>query len=191
MKPQRLLALAATLALASVSTAAAQRTALEVADQTTPTCAETGVQRVAVMVPPGKTREEIGTTVAQGGLFPEGTQVVILNLGEYTPIQNQDEFNRHMNLVLIRFLDEGTKIDGTLSVLLTVDENGVVTEAAPHTGNSHVDRMVGNAWKTARFAPYTLGGCRMRAWVSVPLTVSSDWSLEQRSVEMRSATTAP
>jgi len=191
MKPQQLLALGATLALASVSTVRAQRTALEETGQTTPTCAETGVQRVAVMVPPGKTREEIGTAVAQGGLFPEGTQVVILNLGEYTPMQNQDEFSRRMHLVLTRFLDEGTKIDGTLSVLLTVDENGVVTQAAPHTGNSHVDRMVGNAWKTARFAPYAIGGCRMKAWVSVPLTVSSDWSLERRSVEMRPATTTP
>jgi hypothetical protein len=189
MKPLRPLAAAATLALACVCAAPAQQTALEMSDATTPTCAATGVQRVAVMVPPGRTREEITATVAEGGLFAEGTQVLVLNLGEYTPMQNEAEFNRRMQGVLHRFLQEGIQIDGTMSVLLVVDESGAVTEVRLRTGNGDVDRLVRNLWRTVRFAPYAFGGCRMKAWVSVPLTVSSDWSLRRRSVEMRPAIT--
>jgi|GEM_PF-1857545 len=185
MRSFRPLALAAALSACSASSIHAQRTALEMADASTPACAETGVPRVAVMVPPGKTMDDVRTLVAQGGMFPEGTQVVILNPGEYTPMQNQEEFSRRMHLVLMRFLDEGTKIDGTLSVLLTVDETGQVVDAKPNTGNGHVDRMLGNAWKQARFAPFAIGGCRMRAWISVPLAFSSDWSWGERRVEVR------
>jgi hypothetical protein len=188
MRLFRPLALAAALSVCSTFAVHAQRTALEMADAATPACAETGVQRVAVMVPPGKTMDEIRTTVAQGGMFAEGTQVVILGLGEYTPMLNQEDFSRRMNLVLTRFLDEGTRIDGTLSVLLTVDESGKVTDARPNTGNGHVDRMLGNAWKLAQFAPYALGGCRMKAWISVPLNFSSDWSWGERRVEVRPTT---
>lgn len=188
MNPLRSIALAATLSILSFLPLHAQRTGLEFADAATPACAETGVQRVAVMVPPGKTADEIRTAVTQGGMFAEGTQVVILNLGEYTPMLNREQFSRQMNLVLTRFLDEGTKIDGTLSVLLTVDESGQVTDAKPNTGNGHVDRMIGNAWKRAQFAPYAIGGCRMKAWISVPLAFSSDWSLDERRVEVRPTT---
>jgi TonB family protein len=186
MKP---LAIAAALVFFATSTAAAQRTRLEVSTAETPTCTDAGVQRVAVMVPPGKTREEISNVVATGGMFPEGTQVVILELGEYTPMQNEAEVTRRMNFVLQRFLDEGTQIDGTLSVLLTVDEGGVVTDARPNSGNAHVDRTLRDAWKQARFAPYAIGGCRMKAWISIPYTFSSDWSLTRREVQMRPAVT--
>ena len=189
MKPLRPIAAAATLTLAWISTAGAQQAALETSDATTPTCAETGVQRVAVMVPPGKTREEISSTVAEGGMFAEGTQVLILDLGSYTPMRNEEEFERRMHRVLRRFLDDGIQIDGTLSMLLTVDESGAVTEAHTRTGNAQVDQILRSAWKTARFEPYAYGGCRMKAWVSVPLSVSSDWSLTRRSVEMRPAVT--
>ncbi|HYH83270.1 MAG TPA: energy transducer TonB [Longimicrobium sp.] len=189
MRPRHTLAFAAALSVCSTLPVHAQRTALEMADATTPACAETGVPRVAVMVPPGKTMDEIRTAVAQGGMFPEGTQVVILNLGEYTSMQNQEEFSRRMNLVLTRFLDEGTRIDGTLSVLLTVDETGQVTDAKANTGNRHVDRMLGNAWKQARFDPYAIGGCRMKAWISVPLSFSSDFSWGERRVEVRATPT--
>lgn len=189
MNPLRSLAAAATLALACVSAARAQQTALEIADATTPTCTETGVQRVAVMVPPGRTREEISATVAEGSMFAQGTQVLILNLGEYTPIVNEDQFQRRMQVLLGRFVHDGIQIDGTISVLLTVDESGAVTEVSLRTGNSDVDRLVRNLWRSVRFAPYAFGGCRMKAWVSVPLTVSSDWSLRRRSVEARSGVT--
>lgn len=191
MKPLHSACVAAVLALATATAARAQQTRLEVTTPETPACAATGVQRVAVMVPPGRTREEISQAAAEGGMFPAGTQVVVLNLGEYTPLQNQQEFNRRMDGVLRTLLLEGYQIDGTLSVLLTVDESGTVTDARPATRNDHVDRVFRNLWKQAHFAPYAIGGCRMKAWISMPITMRSDWDVNERRVEMRTGTPPP
>ena len=45
-------------------------------------------------------------------------------------------------------------------------------------------------WRQARFQPYVFDGCRVKAWIQVPQTFSSDWSLDRREVEVRT-TPAP
>jgi hypothetical protein len=150
-----------------------------------PTCTEQGIQRVAVMVPPGKTADELRTLLRDGKLFPDGTQVSILQPGRIAAVRNQEQLSKRLDLVLHGFLQRGTKIDGTLSILLALDEAGNVVEATPNTRSRSVNRSLGETWKQAQFEPYVVGGCRVRAWIHVPLTFSSDWSLTERRVEVR------
>jgi len=154
-----------------------------------PTCASQGVQRVAVMVPPGQTAEQLGETLRSGGLFPAGTQVMILQPGQLTPLRNAAQFNARMRTTLGMFLEQGINIQGTASMLLEVDEDGAVTTVHPNSGNAEVNRLLVRTWRQARFEPYVFDGCRVKAWIQVPQTFSSDWSAERREVEVR--TTPP
>jgi hypothetical protein len=70
-----------------------------------------------------------------------------------------------MRGTLLSFLDTGHKIDGTINTLLVLDEKGAVVESRPGTGNRDVDRRLDRTWKLARFEPYQIGGCRVRACV--------------------------
>lgn len=150
-----------------------------------PTCTEQGIPRVAVMVPPGKTADDLRTLLRDGRLFPDGTQVSILQPGRMNAIRNQDQFSKRVDLVLHDFLQRDIKIDGTLSILLALDEAGNVVEATPNTRHRGVNRSLEATWKQAQFEPYVVGGCRVRAWIHVPLTFSSDWSLTEQRVEVR------
>ena len=164
--------------------------AQETADASPPTCASQGVQRVAVMVPPGQTTEQLGETLRNGGLFPAGTQVMILQPGQFMPIRNEAQFNTRMRTTLNLFLEQGINIQGTAAMLLEVDEEGAVTRVHPNSGNAEVNRLLTRTWRQARFEPYVFDGCRVKAWIQVPQTFSSDWSLDRREVEVRT-TPAP
>jgi hypothetical protein len=168
-------------ALLAATGARAQDTQLAAA----PTCAEQGKQRLAVMVPFGRTEEEVRELARGGALAPAGTDVVILPLGRYTQMKDGEAFSNRMSRMLNHFLDQGTRVDGTVSVLLFLDEDGEVTEVHPNTRNRRLDRELTNIWKDAAFSPYVIGGCRVRAYIHVPLNFSSDYSLTRSEIQVR------
>jgi hypothetical protein len=152
-----------------------------------PTCAAQGVQRVAVMVPPGQTAAQFQETLRTGSLFPAGTQVLVLQPGQLNPILNREQLGTRMRTTLGMFLEQGIHIQGTASILVEVDEDGAVTRVHPNAGDPEVNRLLTRTWRTARFEPYLFDGCRVKAWLQVPQTFSSDWSGDRREVEVRTA----
>lgn len=175
--PFILLAAAATLLLAPGARAQ------EIAD--VPTCAEQGTQRLAVMVPPGRTEDEVRELARSGALAPAGTEVFILPAGHFTRMKNEDVFKSRMSRMLHHFLDLGTKVEGNVSILVLVDENGAVAEVHPNTRNRQLDRELTNTWKDVTFEPYTIGGCRVRAYIQAPFSFSSDYGLTRREIEVK------
>lgn len=149
-----------------------------------PACHESGIRRVAVMVPPGQTTEQLRTALGRG-MFPAGTEAGILQPGQLMPLRNGAEVRKVMRRTLSRLLDDGVKIDGTLSTLLVVDANGTVREAHPNSRDNQVNRVLADAWRKAQLVPYVLEGCRVPAWVHVPLSFQNDWSLDARRTEVR------
>ena len=149
-----------------------------------PACHESGLRRVAVMVPPGQTTEQLRTALGRG-MFPAGTEAAILQPGQLMPLRNGAEFQKVMSRTLTRLSDDGVKIDGTLSTLLVVDAEGMVREAHPNSRDNQVNRVLADAWKKARLVPYVLEGCRVPAWVHAPLSFHNDWSLGSRQTEVR------
>ncbi len=159
----------------------------------TPTCAEQGVQRVVVMIPPGRTADEAREIVSTS--FPAGTQIRIIGADELQPLRDGERFDARMTDALYSLLDTGLKIEGTTSTLLVVDESGAVVEAHPGAPRrpmntrlqNRVNRTLQQAWMTARFEPFEVGGCRVRAYVHVPLSFRSDFSLQQRRLDVTPA----
>ena len=147
-----------------------------------PTCTSQGIQGAAVMVPPGQTTEQFGETLRTGGLFPAGTQVMVLEPGQLPPLRNVEQFQRRMRMSLNLFLEQGINIQGTAYMLLEVDENGEVTAAHPNSGDAEVNRILNRTWRQARFEPYVFEGCRVKAWIQVPQTFTSDWNEHGRQV---------
>jgi hypothetical protein len=141
---------------------------------TPPACHELGIRRAAVMVPPGQTAEQLRVTVARG-MFPAGTEVAILQPSQLMPLRNGATFQERMNRTLRRLVNDDVKIDGTLSVLLVVDADGNVREAHPNTRHNQVNRTLAETWKEAQLVPYVVEGCRVPAWVHVPLSFHTDW----------------
>jgi hypothetical protein len=154
-----------------------------------PTCASLGLRRVAVMIPPGQTRAQLEDALRRGGLFPAGTQAMVLQPGELMPLRNHEQFNARMRNMLSLFLEQGFEIQGTAYMLVEVDDEGVVTRVHANTGNAEVNRLLARTWRQARFEPWVFDGCRASAWVQVPQTFKSDWSGPRREVELR--TNAP
>jgi hypothetical protein len=180
MRLRRFLPLLATLLAAAPLAAQAETDAVA----GVPRCADLGLARVVVMLPPGKTVEEITPSLQSGGLLPAGGQATIIPAGQLTPITNREEFQRRLNTTLNLFLEQGIIIDGSLSILLRVDEEGEVREVHPHSGNAEVNRLLARTWRQARFQPYQVDGCRATAWLQVPQNFRSDWSPTQRSVRV-------
>jgi len=172
------------LALAACGLALAAPLAAQEATyaQMIPTCSSQGMQRAAVMVPPGQTAEELGETLRTGGLFPAGTQVMVLEPDQLPRMRNVDQFQRRMRMSLNLFLEQGINIQGTAYMLLEVDENGEVTAAHPNSGDAEVNRILNRTWRQARFEPYVFEGCRVKAWIQVPQTFTSDWNDHVRQV---------
>lgn len=175
----------AFLCAAALLTACAEASA-QAADTTfsTPSCAEQGRPRIAVMIPPGRTAAEVRQTLASGSSLPRGTQVSIVAPGDLMPMRNGEWFSQRMRGTLLSFLDTGHKIDGTVNTLLVLDDRGVVVESRPGTGNRDVDRRLDRTWRLARFEPYEVGGCRVPAYVYAPLSFNSDFSLQQRRLDV-------
>lgn len=150
---------------------------------TLPACADGGISRMAITVPPGRTREEV--IGALGGLLPEGTQVKILAPHERPHMVNTERFLSRWRMHMDRFLSAGLQVNGAESTLLEVNADGVVTEAHPSTGNREVDRGLRDLWRQARYEPVVVGGCRVPAWLHVGLDFESEYRSWERSVGTR------
>lgn len=172
--------LAATLLYASAASAQAAGSA-----DAAPTCAERGMQRLAVMVPPGRTADDVRQLAQNGSLAPNGTEVFIVPAGHFTALRDEAGYRSRMSRMMHRFLDDGGEVQGTASVLLLLDENGAVTEIHPNTRNKRLDREMTRMWTGGAFEPYQIDGCRVRAWIHVPLSFSSDFGLTDRRIEVK------
>jgi hypothetical protein len=150
-----------------------------------PTCAEQGMQRIAVMVPPGRTVDEVRELARTGALAPAGTEVFILPAGHFTRLKNEQLYRERMNRMLQHFLDRGTKVDGNVSILLLLDESGAVAEVHPNTRNRQLDRELLNTWKDLGFEPYVIDGCRVRAYIHVPFAFTSDYGFTRSEIEVK------
>ena len=193
MRQRPLLALpaAAALALGASPLHAQSPRVAAVEGDALPACSDQGVRRVAVMVPPGHTRDEFRAALQGGTLFPPGTEVVILEPGRISPLRDPEEFQSRVRRTLDALLRENVMIDGTVSVLLVLDAGGTVTEVHPNTRNGEVNRRLTAAWRRMRFVPYVNDGCRVPAYIHVPLAFDSDWSAGERQVQVRVAPSAP
>jgi len=168
------------------SAASAQETA-----EALPTCASQGLQRVAVMVPPGQTQEQLLEALRSGGLFPAGTQIMVLQPGQLMPLRNAAQFSARLNTTLTVLLNDGIFVQGTAPMLVEVDEDGAVTNVHPNSGNAELNRILTRTWRVARFEPYVFDGCRVKAWVQVPQTFSTDSNGEMREMQIRTAPAKP
>ncbi|MFL5539592.1 MAG: energy transducer TonB [Longimicrobiaceae bacterium] len=177
------------LALATIESALTTAASAQEVDAL-PTCASQGLQRVAAMVPPGQTMEQFRETLRGGTLFPLGTAVRVLQPEDLAALRNREQLIDRMNVTLGNLLHQGTRIDGTVLVLVELAEDGSVAEVHPKTGSALIDRQFARAWRTARFEPYAFEGCRVKAWVQLEMAFSTDWSLERRlqGVDIRPVT---
>lgn len=157
------------------------------AQEALPTCASQGVQRVAVMVPPGQTEQQLRQTLSSAAFFPAGTDVRVLKAGQLMPLRNQEQFYARLNTAIMVLLNDGVFVQGTAPMLVEVDEEGTVTAVHPNSGNSDLDRLLARTWRVARFEPYAFDGCRVKAWVQVPQTFSTDSDSQRREMQVRTA----
>jgi len=181
----------AVIALAAGGLTLAPAVSAQETAEALPTCASQGVQRVAVMVPPGQTEEQLRETLRGGGLFPAGTEVMVLKPGQLMPLRNQAQFSARMNTTLTMLLNDGIHVQGTAPMLVEVDEEGAVANVHPNSGNADLNRILTRTWRVARFEPWVFGGCRVKAWVQVPQTFSTDSNGERREMEVRTAPPSP
>jgi hypothetical protein len=159
----------------------------QAADSTpsTPTCAEQGMQRLAVMVPPGRTADDVRELARSGSLAPNGTEVFIVPAGHFTRMRDEAAYRSRLDAMLRHFMVDGGEVQGTASILLLLDEDGAVTEIHPNTRNRRLDREMTRMWTGAAFEPYRIGGCRVPAWIHVPLTFASDFGLTHRRIQVK------
>lgn len=149
-----------------------------------PACAEGGITRLGITVPPGQTREALVQSLQQAGTLPEGTQIKILSDGERPALVNYERFLSRWRMHIDRLLRAGLQVDGDAQTLLEVSADGVVTAVHPATGNRDVDRGLRDLWSFARYEPVVVGGCRVPAWLHVGLQFESEY----RQWERRQAT---
>ena len=150
-----------------------------------PACADGGISRLAVTVPPGKTREELVQSLQQSTAIPEGTQIRILADREMPAIVNGREFDDRLRMHRVRFLHRGLEVNGDAQTLVEVNADGVVTEVHAASGHRDVDRGLRDLWRRARFEPVLIGECRAPAWLHVNLRFASEFTHDERWVETR------
>lgn len=146
-----------------------------------PACADGGVTRLAVTIPPGQTRDELVRALQQSGTLPEGTQIKILAEHERPRMANVDRFMSRWRMHIQRFMRAGLQLDGNAQTLLEVNADGVVTDVRPNTGNRDVDRGLRDLWRFARYEPVVVGGCRVPAWLHVGLQFESEYRQWERT----------
>ena len=173
-----------TLSLAALLLTGANLHAQASADPI-PACAESGIARMAVTVPEGKTREELVESLQQSGALPVGTQVKILTEAERPALVNMRQFEGRLDMHMERFVRAGLQVDGAMEALLKVNADGVVTDVHSETGNRDLDRGLRTMWRSARYAPVVVGGCRVPAWLHVSLQFASEYDDAQRWQETR------
>jgi len=169
MKPTSLL-LCTVLLLAAAPGASAQSF---LDPSAAPGCAEQGIARVAVAVPPGRTEEEIRQALASNSPFPAGTDVRLLEPVEHPVLTNYAEFAPRLRRMLQALLRQHLNVKGIGLTLVELDENGRVTGVQPASGNREVDRQLDQLWRFAEFTPVVVGGCRARAWVHVSVSFNT------------------
>ena len=176
-----------TMLLAMAATLACSGAAAQEADSTAamPACAEQGTPRLVVMVPPGRTEDDVKALVRSGSVAPVGTEVFVVPAGHFTQMKNQKEFGERTNSMLHGLMVQGVKVDGTVSVLIRLADDGTVASVHPSTGNRRLDRELTQTWKQAEFEPYYVGGCRVPAWINVPLAFSSDYNYTESRIQLK------
>jgi hypothetical protein len=150
-----------------------------------PSCAEQGISRVVVSVPPGQDREAFKASIARGEVFPTGTEALLLPEGYAPDMINSEEMSRRSQSTLNQLLARGLKVDGSAAVLLRISATGAVEEVTPGTRNIDLDNTLKRLWRQARFTPPVHGGCRVVTWLHVPVSFSADYSLRSREQGMR------
>lgn len=177
--------LAMALLMAGTSAAAAQEAGSAAAS--IPTCTELGVTRVAMTIPPGRSRDEVRAELATSSAFPAGTQVVLLEPYQMPRITDPERFGARAEVLLNAFLRQEISIEGLGATLLEVDEEGRVTAAHPSTGNRGVDRQLDRFWRAVQFAPVVAGECRAKALLHVRMAFDTEslYHGERREMELR------
>lgn len=150
-----------------------------------PACAEGGISRIAVTIPPGQTREQVVQALQQSGGLAPGTLVRILEDHEKPRIVNPERFSQLVEMHVHRFFRAGLKVDGDAVALVQVDADGRVTAAHPETGNRDVDRSIRELWRRTRFEPVVVGSCRVPAYLHLSLRITSDFDEHWRQTEVR------
>ena len=155
-----------------------------------PTCSSQGLQRAVAMVPAGQTAAQFRELLRSGALFPVGTAVNVLRPEELPTLRNPQQLQDRMNVTLLNLIQQGIRIDGSVPVLIELAEDGSVADVHPKTGNARIDRQFARTWRTARFEPYVVDGCRVKGWVQLEMAFSTDWSLAERlqSLDIRPLT---
>jgi hypothetical protein len=150
-----------------------------------PTCAEQGVARFAISVPPDRAREDIVAALSRGEILPGGSEAFIFPEGGGPRLLNGEELGTEARRTLGRILGSGLKVDGKVSVLLTIDTDGNVKSTIPSSGNRDLDRLLDALWRKAEFAPVVVGGCRVDVFFHMPLAFVSDFSLGRNGMRMQ------
>lgn len=149
-----------------------------------PTCAQQGITRVALSVPPDRTREELTASLQAGKIFPGGTEAYLFPDGAGPRVLNAEHLRGRSNRTLQRILHT-MKVEGAVAVLLTIDETGKVTKTLPNSGNPALDKLLDRYWREAQFEPVVVGGCRPPVMFHMPVYFESDYSLARRNIQMR------
>jgi aromatic ring-cleaving dioxygenase len=150
-----------------------------------PACAEGGISRIAMSVPPGQSREEAVAALQASGTLPEGTQVKILARGERPQVVNGERFASRMQMHMQRLFEAGLQVNGAAVTLVELNADGEVTAVHPATGNREVDRSMRDLWRQARFEPTVVGGCRVPVWLHVTLDFESEYGQWNRDMRVR------
>lgn len=145
------------------------------AADTIPACADGGISRLAVTVPPGQTREEVVQALNASGALPAGTQVRILESYDKPRIVNRERFHELVVMYIHRFLRRGMQVDGEATTLVRIDADGRVVGVDAASGNREVDLEIERLWRQARFEPVLVGSCRAPAYLHLSLSFASDF----------------
>ncbi|HEX8321552.1 hypothetical protein [Longimicrobium sp.] len=181
MKPTSLL-LCAALVVGAAPGASAQ---VFLNPSAAPSCAEQGIARVAVSVPPGRTEDEIRQALASSSPFPAGTDIRVLEPVEHPGLTNPEQFMPRLQRMLQALLRRGQDIEGTGSTLLELDEDGRVTNVHPASGSRAVDQQLNQLWRVAEFSPVVVGGCRARAWVHMKASFKTEDEGDRNRMEVQ------
>jgi hypothetical protein len=175
------------LVLAALLSGAGGLHAQAPAADTLPACADGGISRLAVTVPPGQTREEVVQALNSSGALPAGTQVRILESHDRPSLVNRERFNELVRMHIHRFLRAGLQVDGEATTLVRVDANGRVVEVDAASGNREVDGELRRLWRQARFEPVLVGSCRAPAYLHLNLRFASDFDEDWRQTTIGEA----
>ena len=148
------------------------------------TCAEQGINRVALSVPPGRTRADLEASLRAGAIFPPGTEAFIFPDGAGPRVINGDHLRERAGRMLRATVDR-LKVDGMVSILLTIDASGKVTGTTANTRNGELDNLLDRLWKEAEFEPVIVHGCRPTVMFHMPVYFESDYSITRRGIHMR------